>query len=301
MTHLSAVVGDNTVSLDERFNRIATRWKRTNTDYVKGTLEIGQELIAAQEEHGESVRQMAERLPFGWTTATMLMKIARTSLFTAGEQTCLPPSWRTMYELTNLPTDILEAALADGRINPNMTRDDAIALHPHGEALPGVRVNVPDGKTLSGWVRVGLELEDRENLSFEQVADRIHISRMTYRQARDVVLLADNPNLDPTDSAQCQKALMLMDEGRAIKRPHEMIKDIAVKVWGTGRLRHTATTANRLNESFEQSVNVICQACQADLTIPQLSQAKAKTLVADLTGAKEAIAKLIGRLREKVQ
>jgi hypothetical protein len=30
----------------------------------------------------------------------------------------LPPSWRTLYELTLIPDDILEAAMKDGRIHP---------------------------------------------------------------------------------------------------------------------------------------------------------------------------------------
>jgi hypothetical protein len=44
---------------------------------IDGIIKTGQELIAAQEEHGETLRAMAKRLPFDWSTAHHLMQIAR--------------------------------------------------------------------------------------------------------------------------------------------------------------------------------------------------------------------------------
>jgi hypothetical protein len=41
---------------------------------------------------------------------------------------CLPPEWGTLYELTKLDDAILERALAEGRIHPDLQRDVA-ALH----------------------------------------------------------------------------------------------------------------------------------------------------------------------------
>jgi hypothetical protein len=294
---------DNKMKLTERIDRIDKCWKRTTTTCVAGILEVGKELNATQEEHGESLREMANKLPFSWTTACMFMKIADTFTVKSVKQASLPPSWGTMYVLTCLPEYVLDAALADGRIHPMMTREDAIALKPESliDAIRGPRILVPEGKTLSQCTRVGLKLEATESLSIEETAVRIGLSLQTYRHARDVVLLVDNPDLDKPDAAQCQNALRLMDEACVIKKPYEMIKDICIKVWGSGKVQHTAANAHRLIEAFERSVNVICQACQAELTIPHLNETKARELFDDLSNAREAMSKLIRELGERLQ
>ena len=304
MAYPKAIEGQNAVSLVERIDLIARYWTQATTSYVESVLEVGRILIATQEEHGKSLREMAEKLPFDWSTASKLMKIAET--FDVAQRataflSALPASWSTMYELTKLRD--LDAALAAGRIHREMTREDAIALNPNGIAgLPGARIKVPEGKTLSGWIIVGLALEESEELNRDQAAQRIDLARLTYHHGRDIVLLADMKDLDKTDAEKCQSALALMDSQQTIKTPYEMVKDIATRVWGSTRgSKHNAETITRLTEAFEQSVMVICQACQAELKIPQLNQAKIKSLVADLTGAKEAITTLIGRLREKIQ
>jgi hypothetical protein len=40
----------------------------------------------------------------------------------------LPPSWRSLYELTQLEPSLLEAAIADGRVNAGMMREGAVKI-----------------------------------------------------------------------------------------------------------------------------------------------------------------------------
>ncbi len=64
-------------------------------------------------------------LPFKPFTAQRLMAVSRDErLAKASHGLLLPPHWRTLYELTRLPDDVLEAKFADGTIHPEMQRTD---------------------------------------------------------------------------------------------------------------------------------------------------------------------------------
>jgi len=72
---------------------------------LAGILECGRLLLAAKDElpHGEFLAMVESDLPFGASTAQMLMKIARDPRLTNTDHgQHLPPSWRTLYELTKL-------------------------------------------------------------------------------------------------------------------------------------------------------------------------------------------------------
>jgi hypothetical protein len=63
------------------------------------------------------------------STAQRLMKIAEHPVLSkAAHAQLLPPSWYTLYELTKVPDDILEAKIKDGKINPQMERKDIQSL-----------------------------------------------------------------------------------------------------------------------------------------------------------------------------
>jgi hypothetical protein len=42
----------------------------------------------------------------------------------------LPSSWRTLYELTQVAIETLEARIADGTIHPGLQRKEAVARGP---------------------------------------------------------------------------------------------------------------------------------------------------------------------------
>jgi hypothetical protein len=69
------------------------------------------------------------KLPFSPRTAQRLMAIARHPILSnATHGSCLPPSYRTLYELTKIDHQTLREKLADGTINPKMVRSQVMEL-----------------------------------------------------------------------------------------------------------------------------------------------------------------------------
>src|SRR5262249_5485507 len=69
------------------------------------------------------------KLPFSPRTAQMLMCIAEHPVISnANHGSHLPPSWRTLYELTKIPHKMLLAKIADGTIRADLERKDVAKL-----------------------------------------------------------------------------------------------------------------------------------------------------------------------------
>jgi hypothetical protein len=68
-------------------------------------------------------------LPFDKRVAQMLMKIAADKRLTnANIVSLLPPHYSSMYEISKLDDEQLEARMADGTIRPTMERKDITAV-----------------------------------------------------------------------------------------------------------------------------------------------------------------------------
>lgn len=107
--------------------RIADSWGQALT----AVLETGAALVQAkaQLKHGEFEAMIEADLPFGTSTARRLMAVAQhPELSNRAHGHVLPRSWRTLYELTKLDAPTLTAALAEGRIRPDMERPEATRL-----------------------------------------------------------------------------------------------------------------------------------------------------------------------------
>jgi hypothetical protein len=107
--------------------RVGDAW---NT-MIEGVLAAGKALIEAKAAlaHGDFGEMIKSDLPFSASTAQMLMKIARTpELAKTQNIQLLPPHWGTLYELTKLKPETLSAAIAEGRVRPDMERKDAVVL-----------------------------------------------------------------------------------------------------------------------------------------------------------------------------
>lgn len=78
-------------------------------EIMHAALKTGQDLIAAQAEHGKiSLRNIAEKLPFNWSTASRLMTIAvKLGVSHVKQRAELPASWGTLYYIAKLPEDIM--------------------------------------------------------------------------------------------------------------------------------------------------------------------------------------------------
>lgn len=71
-------------------------------------------------------------IPFGERTAQMYMAVAQNpQLANPNHGSCLPASWRTLYELTTLPEPTLKHALKDGLITlVDLTAAGIVAAQP---------------------------------------------------------------------------------------------------------------------------------------------------------------------------
>ncbi len=74
---------------------------------------------------------VAQDLPFTLRTAELFISIARNPVLSnANHGSYLPASWRTLSELARLPQEVLEEALDDGRITPELQRKEVALLKP---------------------------------------------------------------------------------------------------------------------------------------------------------------------------
>ena len=139
---------------NHRANRLASKyWAKKITaawqSSLQGILETCRLLSAAKDklDHGQFEKMIDNELPFGPSTTQRLMKIGRDKRLTnPAHGPLLPPSWRTLYELTKLSDAEFYAMLADGRIRPDMERDEArpsIAVKVVEETQPTRVVSVP--------------------------------------------------------------------------------------------------------------------------------------------------------------
>ena len=85
-----------------------------------------------------------------------------------------------------------------------------------------------------------------------QATKAIGISYHSYRQARDIVRLADRTDLPAKDVELIRESLFNLNKTRR----HEQIKSISQRVWGEKR-----TSEAKRREIFEDSISIIVQAC----------------------------------------
>ena len=115
-------------SADDFTSAITKRWQ----DSVLAIIDVGKLLLGAKAAlpHGEFGSMVeSDKVPFGTSTARRLMVIAEHSILSKRAHVhVLPPSWRTVYELTRAPDEAITLWLTDGTIHPEMERKDVVAL-----------------------------------------------------------------------------------------------------------------------------------------------------------------------------
>lgn len=98
---------------------------------VEGFVAAGRHLAEAKEQmpHGEWLPWVEHELPIGERAVRMLMALSEHPVISnRNHGTDLPTSWRSLYELSRLEPLALEAAIADGRVTPELERKQAKAV-----------------------------------------------------------------------------------------------------------------------------------------------------------------------------
>jgi len=133
LSHSEVVVA---AEATEVCRRIRARWQ----DSAQAIIDVGLMLVEAKEQSPYGTWQWMfspdnpERLPFGDRTAQRLMQTVKNPVLTNPTHgSVLPPSWRTIHELSKVPEPELVRAFEDGRITPDIERKDVKAIiYGHG-------------------------------------------------------------------------------------------------------------------------------------------------------------------------
>ena len=116
------------VNADDFAFAIARRWQ----DSVLAIIDVGKLLLGAKAalDHGGFIPMVdSNKVPFKRHTALQLMKVAEHAILVdVNHGQHLPPSWRTLYELTRAPDEAIRGWLTDGTIHPEMQRKDVLSL-----------------------------------------------------------------------------------------------------------------------------------------------------------------------------
>lgn len=126
---------------------------------VVGFVAAGQHLRFAKTQmqlvHYEWERWLKQQVGISPSQASRLIAIAlHPALQDHSHANDLPPSWTTLYELSQLEAPLLEAAISAGRVTPELERKDARAL-------------VIEYKTMAAEVRFDLLHGDFQSLTME--------------------------------------------------------------------------------------------------------------------------------------
>jgi hypothetical protein len=115
--------------------QICAAWQKT----VENVVATSRLLIEAKGAlpHGSFMAMIGTELPFSSRTAQRLMQIAEHPVLSdATHVSHLPASWGTLYELAQLPPQLLEQHIDDGVVHLKMERKDAQALLPGKSKAP---------------------------------------------------------------------------------------------------------------------------------------------------------------------
>lgn len=160
------------------------------------------------------------------------------------------------------------------------------------------RIVVPEGATVESMCR---EIMRRVNggESPEDAAPAFNIGVVTFRRARDIMQLAENPNLSESDRARTQAALAEMNGQRIIDRPFQAVADIARRVWGDRKGPREKAQARRI-DAFEGAMGAITQMCTQlqEFDVPYLSKEQATEAAAELAQAINSLKGFRSRVME---
>jgi Protein of unknown function (DUF3102) len=117
----------NIKTIDTFVAQINQAWQKG----PEGIIEAGRILNEAKDalQHGQW-GDMVAKLRFSSRMAQRLMKIANNPILSNPTHVShLPPSWSTLYRLCELPDQVLEEMLADGKLHCEITREQVNEIH----------------------------------------------------------------------------------------------------------------------------------------------------------------------------
>lgn len=162
MVALAPVTEVGPASLDDR--------KATIISIIEGAaIDVGDQLIRAKAEHpGEFMAWVEAELPFGIDKAERLMAVTRAFGSARPEVlAALPPAYSTLFELARMPTEHLNRAIDEGKVNPEMTYRQASDLRRGNDEDPPGPVDLPPpSPSPTSQPRIAADVIARELMRF---------------------------------------------------------------------------------------------------------------------------------------
>lgn len=194
---------------------------------------------------------------------------------------------------------------AIGKPNPEQKEErDAVEATAAEEAsaskkLVGPRFSVPEGENIMDLCRRGLAIE-AEGENYPKVAAAIGIGEHTYRLARQIVLLADNPNLSAKDAATVRRAVEMLTTTFRVGPAYEVAEPVANRVWGEGSKIDIVNAHAKRMARFELSFGIVMQSCMTtdQVDLPYLSADQVKKALRQIGSARGALKKFADRIKE---
>lgn len=163
---------------------------------------------------------------------------------------------------------------------------------------PVPQINLPEGANIIDLCRKGIALEEAGQ-PCESAAAELGLGTTAYRVSRQIVLLADRPELSAADKAIAAEAFNILATTLQYKWAWEVAEPVGIKVWGSdGRWLRLPTLAERRMEKFEQTFGIIMQSCLTtdEIEIPYPSAEQVKQFKTEINRARKALAAFAARI-----
>jgi hypothetical protein len=120
-------IKSNKPTIEERRTRISERWQKS----IEGIIETGRELIEQKRDtdHGEWIKIFEDNKPFSRETAHKLIAIAEHPVLSnVAHVQHLPQPWSTLYELSQMPEQLLLRLIQESKVHPELKRSEVRTL-----------------------------------------------------------------------------------------------------------------------------------------------------------------------------
>jgi hypothetical protein len=167
------------------------------------------------------------------------------------------------------------------------------------EPEPAEEAPAAGADTIEAQVRRGMALE-AEGFAAEDVAPEIGMGVQSYRRARYIVMLADEPDLSASDRIVVRNARARMNQHAEISHPFAMVEQIVARKWGVRPTAKPDRAAQIRVENFERAYGALTYACASvgAIEIPLLSPDRAREICDELKAASRHVDSLRRRIEE---
>lgn len=187
---------------------------------------------------------------------------------------------------------------------PTRNTEDETAVDETATETPVAKsgrtlMSIPEGEDLVALCRRGIALEIK-GATAEQAAAEVQLGKNAYRICRQIVMLADNRDLNASDTELAKRAFDLMVSTRQWSGAWEIAEPLANRVWGDNTKQGFIGIPKKRLDQFEHSLGIVMQACMTtdEIELPYLTADRAKKAARQISAARGALERFAARIKE---